>query len=35
MKNVSIIGVHQFLVEGGQKEIVYMGNCLKRGLGKK
>ena len=33
MKNVNIMGVHQFLVEGGHKEIIYMGNCLKRGLG--
>ena len=32
MKNVNIMGVHQFLVEGGHKEIIYMGNCLKRGL---
>ena len=33
MKNVNIMGVHQFLVEGGHKKIIYMGNCLKRGLG--
>ena len=32
-KNVNIMGVHQFLVEGGHKEIIYVGNCLKRGLG--
>ena len=33
MKNVNIMGVHQFLVEGGSQKIIYMGNCLKRGLG--
>ena len=32
MKNVNITGVHQFLVEGAHREIIYMGNCLKRGL---
>ena len=32
MKKVNIMEVHQFLVEGGHKEIIYMGNCLKRGL---
>ena len=32
MKNVNIMGVHQFLGEGGHKETIYMGNCLKRGL---
>ena len=32
MKNVNIMGFLQFLVEGGHKKI-YMGNCLKRGLG--
>ena len=33
MKNVNIMRVHQFLVEGGRKKIIYMGNCLKRELG--
>ena len=33
IKNVNIMGVHQFLVEGGHKEIIYMGKRLKRGLG--
>ena len=33
MKNVNIMGIHQFLVEGGRKKIIYMGNCLKRELG--
>ena len=33
MKNVNIMGVHQFLVEGSHKEIIYMGNCLKKRLG--
>ena len=33
MKNVNIMGVHQFLVEGGHKKIIYIRNCLKRGLG--
>ena len=28
------MGVHQFLVEGDHKEIMYMGNCMKRGLEK-
>ena len=32
LKNVNIMGLHQVLVEGGHKEIIYMGNCLKRGL---
>ena len=32
MKNVNIMGVHQFLGEGGHKKAIYMGNCLKRGL---
>ena len=28
-------GVHQFLVEWGhKKKIIYMGNCLKRRLGR-
>ena len=41
MKNVNIMGVHQFLGEGsqkkkqylwgGHKKTIYMGNCLKRG----
>ena len=33
MKNLNIMGVHQFLVEGAHKEIIYMGNCLKRRFG--
>ena len=33
MKNVNIMEVHQFLVEGGHRKIIYMGNCLKSGLG--
>ena len=34
MKNVNIMEVYQFLVEGGHKKNnIYMGNCLKRGLG--
>ena len=33
MKNVNIMGVHQFLGEGGQKKTIYLENCLKRGLG--
>ena len=32
MKNVNIMGAHQFLGEGGESKI-YMGNCLKMGLG--
>ena len=32
MKNVNIMGAHQFLVEVGHKKIIYMGNCLKRVL---
>ena len=32
MKNVNIMGVHQFLGEGGHKKTIYMGNCLKRDL---
>ena len=42
MKNVDIMGVHQFLGEGVTKKQLYMGNCLKkwtwticRGLAKK
>ena len=30
MKNVNIMGFHQFLMERGHKKIIYMGNCLKR-----
>ena len=33
MKDVNIMGFHQFLGEGGHKKYIYMGNCLKRGLG--
>ena len=35
MKNVNIMGVLQFLGEGGSKKnkTIHMGNCLKRGLG--
>ena len=32
MKNI-IMGFLQFLGEGSQKKTIYMGNCLKRGLG--
>ena len=32
MKNVNIMGSHQFLGEGGSKKTIYMGNCLKSGL---
>ena len=35
MKNVNIMGVHQLLGEGDHKKTKYMGNCQKRGLGKK
>ena len=42
MKNFNIMGVHQFLGEGGHKKTMYRGNVLKkmarticRGLGKK
>ena len=31
MKNVNIMGMHQFLGEGVKKKQLYMGNCLKRG----
>ena len=31
MKNVNIVGVHQFLREGGHKKTIHMGNCLKKG----
>ena len=31
MKNVNIMGVHQFLREGGHKKTIHMGNCLKKG----
>ena len=33
IKNVNIMGVYQFLGEGGYKKL-YMGNCLERGLRK-
>ena len=33
MKNFNIMGVHQFLGEGGHKKGICRGNCLKRGLG--
>ena len=35
MKNVNIMGIHQFLGqgEGQKKKTIYMGNYLKRGLG--
>ena len=35
IKNVNIMGVHQFLGEGEsqkKQKTIYMGNCLKRGL---
>ena len=36
MKNVNIVGIHQFLGEGGQKKTtIYMRNCLKRGAWQK
>ena len=28
------MGLHQFLGVGGHKKTIYMGSCLKRGLGK-
>ena len=31
MNNVNIMGIHQFLGEGGHKKTIYMGNCLKGG----
>ena len=31
MKNVNIMGVHQFLGERGHKKTIHMGNCLKSG----
>ena len=31
IKNVNIMGAHQFLGERGHKKTIYMGNCLKRG----
>ena len=31
MKNVDIMGVHQFLGEGVTKKQLNMGNCQKRG----
>ena len=33
MENVTIMGVQQFLGEGGSQETIYMWNCLKGGLG--
>ena len=33
MKNVNIMGVHQFLGVGGHEKTICMGNCLKGGLG--
>ena len=33
MKNLNIMGVHQFLGEGGDHKTIYMGDCLKRVLG--
>ena len=35
MKNVNIMGVHQFLGEGGHKSQPYIGNCLKGGAWQK
>ena len=42
MKNVNIVGVHQFLGEEGSQKRIYLKNCRKmeawtncRGLGKK
>ena len=34
MKNVNIMGIHQFLRQGGvtRKQYIYMENCLKRDL---
>ena len=31
IKNVNIMGAHQFLGERGHKKTIYMGNGLKRG----
>ena len=31
MKNVDMMGVHQFLGEEVTKKQLYMGNCLKKG----
>ena len=31
MKNINIMGFHQFLGEGSHKKTICMGNCLKRG----
>ena len=33
MKNLNIMGVQQFLGEGGGHKTIYMGDCLKRVLG--
>ena len=35
MKNLHIMGVQQFLGEGGggSRKTIYLGNCLKKGLG--
>ena len=35
MKNLNIMGVHQFLGEGGHKNQPYIGNCLKSGAWQK
>ena len=32
MKNVNIMGIHQFLVDGGHEKTINMENCLKRDL---
>ena len=32
MKNVNIMGIHQFLGQGSHRKAIYMGNCLKSGL---
>ena len=31
MKNVNIMGVHQFLGERGHRKTIYLRNCLKTG----
>ena len=33
MKNVDIMGVHQYLGEGDHRKTIYIGGCLRRGLG--
>ena len=33
MKNVNIMGVHQFIGEGGSQKTIYTRNCLKGGGG--